>query len=173
MIKYTSGNELYDSTGQSYVGYYFEDEFGKPHAGQNKSNKEFRLLNRQELDRSRYRFNTKKAFVQSDRPLLYKPILDEEDYLVGKFARYFVQKRTNLANILEISEDQYNSYGNSNGINSNLWKVSFINWTIVGSINHIMISNYVELGKLEKEFPLIKSYFKNLTQYGRFSDQPM
>ena len=54
------------------------------------------------------------------------------DYIKGFFNRYFIQSKTDLSNIMEIDEKQYQSWEGQKGINSDLYNAVVMKWRIKG-----------------------------------------
>lgn len=167
-IRFTDGNFLYDSFGTPYMGYYFKKN-SNYYAGRVETNLDSQLYTLKDIQKRRYRVSTGINLVESDRPNYSKPDVGEEDYTIGYFYRYVAQKRNQPSTLIEISRDQYESYGTSIGINRTLWKVELFKWYIVGDLNYILSNNYNSIKQLKKEFPNIISYFKNLTEYAKNS----
>lgn len=165
-IKHTKGGFLYDSYGREYKGPYHTDGVFY-YAGRVLGNKQFQVYPLEEIRHKRYWINTNFNKVESDRPRFYEPVIEPEDYSTGFIYRYVAQKRNDTVSLIEISSEQYDSYGSDIGINLHLWKVGVFKWYLIGTLEDLLRKNSASIKELKGEFPLITSYFKNLSQYGK------
>ncbi len=86
---------------------------------------------------------TGKRFNNYKTPTYYYPDLKEDDYKLANFSRYFVQRKNNLSEIIEINRDSYKSInaGNKVGIDSGLYNKTLIKWSISGPIDSVRQAN--------------------------------
>ena len=95
-----------------------------------------------------------------------KPII--KDYERGSITRYFAKRVTEKPNrIIEINLQAYNSLESRDGAyNYAVWRVSKIIWRISGkSEQEVESTNRNSINRLNKSYPGIKSYLRNLLQF--------
>lgn len=166
-IKFTKGDYFFDSYGTSYVGHYFQGDDGFYYAGRNFKDKSKRILSLEEYKQAIYNTNSEINNLESQTPIIHHPNPEPEDYERGYIYRYLCQKLNKKSNILEISKEQYDSFGLDSGINSSIWDVVKIKWYITGEHNYIILRNDIEISKYTNKFPYIKTYLKVLTKYAK------
>lgn len=134
--QYTSGGEFVLATGEDYVGGYHilpnEQRFSdfRP---TDKSVELFEKKMNPTEDVLRYNQISGKIINRYLPPISYQPNPTPDDYKIGKFDRFFVQKRNSPFNtIVEIDANQYNQVNtlNNPGINGVLWNRCKVNWRI-------------------------------------------
>ena len=167
-ITFTKGGFLYDSYGTEYIGNYHTDGIFY-YAGRVLGVTDKPLYPLDEIRGKRYYLNKDINTTESDRPRLHIPSTESEDFTNGFIYRYVAQKRNYPASVVEISREQFESYGTKTGINLTLWKVEMFKWYIIGDLDYLVVQNSKSLKGIEKEFPLIRSYYKNLSQHGKNS----
>ena len=76
-------------------------------------------------------------------PKYYYPSLTVEDYKVANFSRYFVQRKNNLLEIIEIDKLSFKNINNNNeiGIDSGQYNKVKIQWSIVGTESDVKNAN--------------------------------
>jgi hypothetical protein len=168
---YTAGSEYVTSTGLDYIGEYHITPNDKKYSGSQPSEKSIELFDKKikNIDYNVINYNTitQKEINRYTYPIPYIPTPDDEDYINGKMERFFVQKRNDLRNIIEIGVDQYNNlnFKNNPGINSSIWNSIKIIWSISNlpksSIERL---NSYEINSNSNNFPYLNFYLKNLTE---------
>lgn len=162
--QYTPGGEFIKSNLNDYIGGYhilpngqIFTEFKPTDKSEELFKKVFNLHEDVKI------YNKNKSFIVSKYvppvPKIIKPSLDE--YELGFFYRYFVQKRNSPLNtIMEIDVDQFNSINSRNqiGINEILYNSISIKWKISGA-------NVIEHNKLNIQMAEKLTKFKNLLGY--------
>lgn len=104
----------------------------------------------------------------SRMPRVYVPVVEQFEKELGRFQRYFVQKRVDPYNtIIEIDKDQFTNYHpNSNsGLDSNIWNRVSIEWTISGNRAYIAALNFKEILLAQRRFPGLRNKLRNLYQF--------
>jgi len=82
-------------------------------------------------------------FNNYTEPEFYIPILTAKDYKKANFVRYFVQRKNDLSQIIEISKGAYNKINSRNvaGIDSAQYDKTAIPWTITGPKDIVRVTN--------------------------------
>jgi hypothetical protein len=188
--KFTNGGELMDSSGNEYIGYYHTYVTGEIFSqSQYDSVKSIKLYPLRKDIQSTYKKlkvknNSYLGFLKSDLNMikysqpayqLSKP--SEDDFLAGFYFRYFAVKRNEPTKILEISKNQFSSYGRVAGINDKLYIVDSIRWNVTGPefdiktesgsiVSYgVVSSNLRTLDQLSRKYPYIKTIFSNPEQF--------
>lgn len=171
---YTEGGEFVFDDGTDYIGLYHELPNQSKFSGARPENGSRILFPKQvNLTNDLLMYNNIKNFKVSQyvSPVLQTLPPTMDDYKVGKFTRFFVQKRNSPFNsIIEIDSQQYNSVNKKNrpGINGVIWSKLSIEWRISKiPIQDIEYYNRTTLIRAENDFPYIGSYLTNSTEYYR------
>ena len=172
----TEGKEwMLDKTNEEYVGAYHGFSDGIYMTGGMPSENSKYLIPYEEVSEAEgiYRDLTQVEIDLHLMPKPYTPMLTEEDYNKGWFARYFVQKRNELrSTITEIDFDQFDriSIKNREGVDGNLYASIHINWKISAkNKDEIVFMNNKTLDRIEDDFPGLRYYLTNLLEYSRFT----
>jgi len=160
---YTSGKELmFADTNKEYIGLYhqYPNNSIYSEAEYNTLSKELVLYStaiETEISGKYYEL-TKKRFNNYVLPEYYYPVVTESDYKVANITRYFVQRRNNLSELIEINSDAYNNINRKNetGIDAGLYRKTAIQWSISGPIDDVRTAN---------ERIIKNSIFNNLSEY--------
>ena len=101
---------------------------------------------------------TKKRFNNYTDPQYYRPNPNVQDYEKANIFRYFVRKRNNLSQIIEIDPESYNNINRKNktGIDAGVYRKTVIQWSIAGPINSVRTAN---------DRVIRNSDFNNLSEY--------
>lgn len=134
----TTGKEWMLSDGTEYIGLYHRYIDGTVMSGATYS-KEFSKPLKKYIDLNtdfnQFVYNTlkKKPTNVFPKAALTVPVLD--DYTTGKYTRYFLQKRNDLNDIMEIDSDQFKSWQKATGgIDKNLYNAIPIDWKLTGPL---------------------------------------
>lgn len=168
---YTKGLE-FSLNGLNYIGEYHLIG-GVPKTGPIPSDKSEELHRAyQNPDHYTYDkvFNFKvptRNFIEP-KPYIYKP--DEQDYIVGSDARYFIEKVDDeLSFAIEIDQKQYRSIGRPGGIDGGLYLSAAINWKLTGKREDIIKQNEDALYLASKKIPSINYAVKNFLEFARIT----
>tara|TARA_R110002012_G_scaffold90080_1_gene220421 strand:- start:18 stop:575 length:558 start_codon:yes stop_codon:yes gene_type:complete len=160
---YTSGNEwMFISDDTEYIGLYHQYPNGSVF-----SEAQFNDLSQElvqyapaiETEFGNVYYNlTQARFNNYVEPIYYHPIPDNSDYNNANIARYFVQKRNNLSQIMEIDAKSFKSINrkNQSGIDAGRYQKTTIQWSITGPIDSVRIAN---------ERVMRNSVFDNISDY--------
>lgn len=108
-----------------------------------------------------------RGFIEP-KPYIYRP--DEQDYIVGSDARYFVEKVDDeLSYAIEIDQRQYKSIGKRGGIDGGLYLAASINWKLTGRREDIIKHNETQLYLASKKIPSINYSVKNFLEFARIT----
>lgn len=169
--QYTSGNEFIDESGNDYVGLYHILPTGQHFTESTQTDKSVLLLpKRLDLSESGKVFNRNTDFKTFNYvlPKSYFPQLTANDYAIGYFTRYFVQKKNNpITTIMEIDVDQYSNINNINqvGINGNIYNKCMLNWRIAGP--KIDSWNTFSVSIARRTFPYLETFFTNYLEFSK------
>lgn len=185
----TGGEFQYLSSGEEYIGPYFETSTGKYYSGINPQsdniNELVPLNNINEVQKydadddpigswgrensvylldEAYLGSTKLDFSQEAPlpPSNFVPKPSEKNYETGEIVRFFASK-INEPRFIEIDVNQYKSYINKAPLTQyRLYKVFTLFWQITGDRNKVynVNKNSVELVSKRERIPSFPSYFK-------------
>ena len=177
-LKFTNGGEfIVASTLQEYVGFYTQTErndyYSHPEFNATVSELLLEMPTPMKIDvnTNRYYRLTTLNFPKKEYPLSHIPVLTDEDIRRGYIVRYVAQKRNETNVIMEISKEQFKlsinpaTYSNQPGIDTNIWTMYNIQWTISGVYSDIIKNNRKVLNNAEKYIPGISKYFTDLAEY--------
>ena len=157
---YTSGKEwMFLNTNEEYIGLYHKYPNGSVYseASFNDFSQELESYAPAiETEFGGVYYNlTQARFNNYIEPKYYQLIPTNADYENARVTRYFVQKRNDLSQIIEVDSESYNNVNNKNktGIDAGRYRKIAINWSISGpradvqKANHrvILNSNVLEL----------------------------
>lgn len=182
LFKSTSGNELINKlTKKIYIGDYMEFSNGKLYTGKNslKLGDELILLFKStnneigaSYDSLRYsnlKPPTKKSLSKYKQIPSSKPLPTEEDYKKEYFVRYFSKRVNQQFGFIEIDKTTYESLADKKEkYDPNLYRVGTLTWSL--KENPIQ-TNHLQIQKIERSFPLISTFFTNLSEYKRNNPQ--
>jgi hypothetical protein len=182
LFKSTSGDELINKlTKKTYMGDYMEFSNGKLYAGKNSSKLGDELIllleetnNRIGASYDSLRYSnlkppTKKSLSKYKQVPSSKPFPTEEDYKREYFIRYFSKRVNQQFGFIEIDKNTYESLeGKKKKYDPNLYRVGTLTWSL--KENPIQTNN-LQIQKLERSFPLISTFFTNLSEYKRNNPQ--
>ncbi len=146
---YTYGKEWMTTDSVEYKGLYHKYTTGEVYTeGVWDSNKSKQLVKyeTEDLLKTKYK-NLKNINVVSITPVQYQPenlITTQE-----QIQRYFLQKKNESNNIIEIDSKQYELFL-TNKIDQNLYNSIQLTWYISGPINDIINDNIKQLGVISK-----------------------
>lgn len=171
--QYTPGGEFITAQGADYTGGYHVLPNNQIFSGFRPSDKSFELyIKRFDLTEDVKTYNKIAGITNSNyvHPILKIINPNIDDYELGYFYRYFVQKRNNPINsIMEIDFDQFQSINvrNEKGINGVIWNSASIQWKISGA--NAEYFNKLAIEKAEKAFKFIYlgGYLTNLKEFYR------
>ena len=176
-IDYTNGKEYIYYTLDSnqpieYFGFYYTLKSGQVYMGaDHTASPRIRLYNPPkssfEEKNKMYYSLTQESFDRYSYPKYYYPEPTKEQYNTGVITRTFVQKRNELDIIIEVDPESPQMYNNSNlpGINSYLWKLGSIQWTISGNIKQVRKANQRILEKSNQNIYGILNYLGDLDEF--------
>ena len=100
-------------------------------------------------------------------PVYYYPIPKESDYKAAKFVRFFISKKNDYSTLMEIDIKQFKArnVNNKKGINSDLYIIVELAWSISGPKEDVARANKSSILKASKIIPTLKSYLGDLTEY--------
>lgn len=172
--QYTGGSEFVLDTGELYTGGYHVLPNGQIFTEFRPNSKSMELFEKRldiTQDVLRYNQISGKTVNKYLPPIAYQPNPTYEEYGLGKFNRFFVQKRNSPYNsIIEIDATQYNQVNtlNNPGINGVLWNRLQIVWRISKiPINDADYLNRLELQKASILFNGIGDFIKNTLEFYR------
>jgi hypothetical protein len=177
-LKYTNGDEyIIQSSLEPYVGFYTVDSVGtvysQPEFTNNKREQLISIPTPLSIDNntSQYFKLTRTDFAKKEQPVYHVLTVTDQDIKRGYVLRYIAQKINEPHIIVEISQDQfkYNVHQevriNQPGIDTNIWLMNSIHWTIVGVYSDVIKNNRKVLNNAEKYMPGISKYFTDLAEF--------
>jgi len=177
-LKFTNGGEfIVAATLREYVGFYtrtdYNDYYSHPDFNASVSELLLEMPTPMKIDvnTAQYYQLTTLNFLKKEYPVSHIPILTDEDIRRGYIVRYIAQKRNEPNVIIEISKEQFKLsinpvlYINQPGIDTNIWNMYNIQWTISGVYSDIIKNNRKILNNAEKYMPGISKYFTDLAEY--------
>jgi len=161
---------LYTTTGKPYVGMWYVENGNYYQYPDQSVGSRTRLFTAEDLQRNIVRYRTKmRTVTASPIPIRAQPA--EDDYLIGRFLRFFLQRRNApLYTIMEVSKQSYNEAINVNrtiGVNESLYNNVAIQWHISGPREYVLQVNSRTLINTESIFPGISSYLSDPLQLYR------
>jgi hypothetical protein len=175
--KFTRGGEyIIHDTLENYIGFYIESDDGQVYSEPEFTNGVSKLLDptptplKINNDTATYFKRTSLNFAKQTYPESYIPIITAQDIAEGKLQRFVAQKRNEPEIIIEIDLKQYKPTPNgtrifSPGIDTNVWYMDTIQWTIKGAYKDIIAANRKVLHAKEKDVPGISKYFTDLAEF--------
>lgn len=175
--KFTRGNEyVLRDTLEDYTGLYTVNENGQIYSEPELTNGVSKLLIvkptplKTNSDTSVYYKRTLFNFLERKYPESYIPIITAQDISTGILTRFIAQKRNEPEIIIEIDLKQYKptpkgSRAFNSGIDTNVWYMDIIQWTIKGAYKDIIAANRKVLNAKEIDIPGISKYFTDLAEF--------
>lgn len=177
---YTKGKE-YSLNGQNYIGEYHISN-DKPLSGPIGSDSSQELTEYYASD-ALYTYDKLYNFQKIEHtfkePLAIKIVPQETDYELGYYTRYFLQNIVDIYKVpIEINEEERQTYGQPNGLDSNLNVVVPITWTLVGPMittkrldgtlsESIADKNEKAMARAVASFPNFNYAVKNYIEFAR------
>jgi len=175
--KFTRGDEyVLQDTLEDYTGFYNVSENGRVYSEPELTNGVSKLLIvkptplKTNNDTSTYYKRTLFNFSKRKYPEPYIPIVTAQTISTGILDRFIAQKRNEPEIIIEIDLEQYKptpigSLAFNPGIDTNVWYMDIIQWTIKGVYKDIVAANRKVLNAKEKDIPGISKYFTDLAEF--------
>ena len=172
---YTFGSEWMTTSNIEYVGLYHKYSTGEIYTqGVWNAKKSIQLVPYENI--SSLKFQYKK--LNSVNTAYVTPIpYQAENSISGnqqQLQRYFLQRKNDLNNIIEINSEQFDLYVNQQ-IDTNLYTVVQLTWYITGNVDDVIINNSKQLGVIsknknsvinaERRMPGISSKLSNLLEF--------
>jgi hypothetical protein len=177
----SKGEVVYKKSKTSYIGDYMEFSNGDLRVGKNPlepgefltpSIGEFNNRIGNTLSAIRYsnlKPPTKKSLSKYKQIPSSKPLPTEEDYKKEYFVRYFSKRVNQQFGFIEIDKTTYESLADKKKkYDPNLYRVGTLTWSL--KENPIQ-TNHLQIQKIERSFPLISTFFTNLSEYKRNNPQ--
>jgi len=187
-IKEASKGELiYKLSRKPYIGSYIEFSSGKIYAGNNPNKLKNQLLkksNESDLIGKDNNINTHiflnkdtfKYLSKTQSPTYSKPKPTKKDYKIGHFNRYFLKKVNEQVGFMEINKKTYKSLRQKEGKYDHLlYQAGSITWSITNSHKEsesVFNSNFLSVQKLERDFPLLSTFFNTYNEYTKINLPP-
>lgn len=172
--QYTAGNEYVYENGDDYVGTYHVFPNGQMFTGANRNVKSVQIFEKRfdiSEDVKIYNRINSLDIGRYTSPVLYLPRPTHSDYRVGKFQRYFIQKRNSpLHTLMEITPEQYNTVNtkNSYGINGVIWQRGTLIWYIsLLPADQISVLNEAQIDNISKVMIGIRKILSNNLEFYR------
>lgn len=167
---YTSGKEwMFVNNNKEYVGLYHRYPNGSvfSEAQFNDSSQELiQYAPPIETEFGGVYYNlTQTRFNNYIEPIYYYPVPTNLDYDNANITRYFVQKRNDLSQIIEIDGPTYNSVNKKNepGIDAGRYRKTFIQWSIAGPREDVQKANHRIL--MNSDFDNLSEYLTDLLEF--------
>lgn len=172
--QYTSGDEYVLQSGEIYIGPYHILPNGQRFTGFRPEDNSVELLELRlfpTADMLRYNMITGNEANRYTDPNPVYPSPTEDDYKIGQFERYFIQKRTSPHNtIIEIDSTQFNQVNtlNNPGLNGAIWNKVKIIWKIskIPAIDADYL-NRLACQRAEPAFPGVSSHLRDGLEFFR------
>lgn len=180
---YTNGGEyILSTTGEEYIGYYYEISIGKKYTGKSPNKRPNTLLHPlpDSSEQSHIGSNTNPLKVDTEvgypnkspqeelfMPQFNTPLPTLEDYKKEKFTRYFCKKNNELK-YLEVDQTTYNKLTSKDpSILWSLYTPFSLQWKITTNSEHNLFFNRSSVLKLENsgDYRGFSSYIKSYSQY--------
>jgi hypothetical protein len=180
-VLYTKGFE-YSLNGKNYVGEYY-DVNGVQYVGRPTSPVK-QQLRRYYENNDLYVFDKLANFSRSistyKQPKFVVIEPKPQDYSIGYINRYLVQYVLDLTQVpIEIGDKARGSYGQSLGIDPNLYDLVEVKWQLTGPLNDITVptgivpgiieSNQRTVLKLSQKYPSIIYAFRNYFEFANIT----
>jgi hypothetical protein len=172
---YTFGKEWMSTDNVEYIGLYHIYSTGETYTeGVWNANKSIKLISYE--DATALKFQYKK--LNSVNTVYVTPIPYQAENSISvnqqQLQRYFLQRKNDLNNIIEIDSTQFDLYANQQ-IDNNLYTAIQLTWYITGNVEDVIINNSKQLGVISKNknsvintdrrMPGISSKLSNLLEF--------
>ena len=172
--KYTFGGEYITLDGIGYVGgYHIVIPTGQIYTDFKPSDKSVELVKyQQSFTPTTLEYNriTNKQISRYVSPVIYYPILSDQDYINGTIERFLIQKRSEPWAIMEIDYNQFNSINQENrpGINGVIYEAVKILWRI-SNLDHLTVQslNLNEINRNIPKYPYLNTVLRNPLEFVR------
>lgn len=172
---YTFGKEWMTTSNTEYIGLYHTYVTGEIYSeGTWKPDLSVKLIPYEDASSLKLQYkNLKSINTTFITPIPYQA---ENSIKFGTqtIQRYFLQRKNNLENIIEIDSDQFDLY-NTKQIDNNLFNGAKLTWTISGNVSDIISNGTKQLGvatknkiaitTIEKQIPGISKKLSNLLEF--------
>jgi len=167
---YTSGKEwMFLNNNEEYIGLYHQYPNGSVF-----SEAQFNDLSQEliqyappiETDFGGIYYNlTQARFNNYVEPTYYQPIPNDSDYDNANITRYFVQKRNDLSQIIEVDAQAFKSVNRKNqiGIDAGRYRKTSIQWSISGPRDDVQKTNHRIL--MNSKFNELSDYLTDLLEF--------
>ena len=169
---YTAGSEYMTMNNKEYIGVYHQYPNGAVYSESAFNDFSVELQEYStavESDKTGVYFDlTKRRFNNYISPKYYFPNLTDEDYELANFSRYFVQRKNNLSEILEINKKSYKSINSKNkiGIDAGLYNKAYIKWSISGPIESVRAANQRVIAN--SSISELNTFLTDLTEFYKY-----
>lgn len=167
--RYTKGFE-YSLGVTNYIGYYHLNGktpyTGEIHTGTSEKLEPYNSKN--VLIYNQLKPNNKKIDTFT-HPYTMPITPTEAQYAAGRFTRYFMVKQNGINNIIyEVNDSMASSYGEPDGIDNNLYKLTKMPWEITKNQKlkpQIITANAANLRIANRELPGLNAVISSLYEY--------
>jgi hypothetical protein len=147
---YTFGKEWMTTNNIEYIGLYHKYSTGETYTeGVWDSKKSIELIPYEDTTATKFQYkNLKSINTKFITPTQYQA---ENSISINQeqIQRYFLQRKNDLSNIIEIDSNQFDLYNNKQ-IDTNLYTAVRLIWYISGNVDDVIINNSKKLGVVSK-----------------------
>ena len=173
---YTFGKEWMTTANTEYIGLYHMYATGEVYTEPSWNIKNsIQLIAYEDISSAKYQYTQLKSintsFISPTQYQAENSIIQPNQ---PQLQRYFIQKKNDLANIMEIDSTQYEQYATGQ-IDSNIYTAVKLTWYIAGPIDDILTNNTKQFGiqsknrqsilNVEKLMPGITTKLSNLLEF--------
>ena len=169
---YTKGKEYMTLENKEYIGVYHRYPNGAVYSESTLNDfsielQEYSSATEQEKTGTYFEL-TGTRFNNYISPKYYFPNLTDDDYKKANFKRYFVQRKNNITEIIEINKDSFKSVNSANdvGIDAGLYNKVSIKWSISGPIESVRAANQRVI--INSSMPELIEYLTDLTEFYKY-----
>lgn len=169
---YTKGKEYMTLDNEEYIGVYHQYPNGAVYSEATLNDYSVELLEYSsaiESEKTGIYFElTNARFNNYQAPKYHYPNLTDADYKTANFSRYFVQRKNNLSEILEINKKSYKSINSVNkvGIDAGLYNKTYIKWSISGPIESVRAANQRVIAN--SSISELNTFLTDLTEFYKY-----
>ena len=146
-ILYTDGGQFMFANGEEYIGFYYSIDDNYFAGAEYDDNSQKLFAYNDNINFNTYCRLKNRIYITKNNliPTEYIPVINANDIQTGYINRYFIRQRNDInASVIEIDEDQYNSWLKpTSGININFYVAVKINWQIVGYSNSTYYNGHI------------------------------
>lgn len=173
---YTKGKEYTTATGEEYIGEYHIKRSGQAYMGpvedtakDNSTTALFSYYGNPDhfIYDSLFEYSPPVKQHTQPIPYFYTPREAEKVYEDGFDLRFFVQRRNADTYVIEISGNQYDRIGTTNGIDSAIYASVALHWRLTGTLQSIEEINKRNVNIASVELPGLPFAINNYTQFAR------